>query len=160
EPGNPDNTASTELFGLEPGTTYHFRVLATNLAGTTIGPDQAFTTQSAPVVEGESASAVSEASATVSGSINPGLSGTGFHVDYGPPSSYGLNTHESGPFGSDRSAHAVSALLSGLAAGATYHFRVVATNAIGTTYGTDQSFTTQAPLLAPAPAPAQPQTCK
>ena len=31
---------------------------------------------------------------------------------------------------------------SGLAAGATYHYRVVATNELGTTYGSDQTFTT------------------
>ena len=32
--------------------------------------------------------------------------------------------------------------LSGLAPGTTYHFRVVATNGIGTTNGADQTFTT------------------
>jgi hypothetical protein len=35
---------SHALSGLSPGTTYHFRVVATNLNGTTNGPDHAFTT--------------------------------------------------------------------------------------------------------------------
>lgn len=158
EPGSLENTASAELFELEPGTTYHFRVLATNLAGTTVGPDQTFTTQSAPVVDGESASAVTESTATVSATINPGLSNTTFHVEYGPTSTYGLNTRESGQIGSDESPHVVSSQLSGLAPGRAYHFRIVATNAIGTTYGTDQSFTTSTPLQ--AQPPVQAQKCK
>ncbi len=158
EPGSIENTASAELFELEPGTTYHFRVLATNLAGTTVGPDQTFTTQSTPVVEGESASAVTEGTVTVGAAVNPGLSNTTFHVEYGPTSSYGLNTRESGQIGSDMSPHFVSSQLSGLAAGTTYHFRIVATNAIGTTYGTDESFKTQSPP--PAQVPVQPPKCK
>jgi hypothetical protein len=158
EPGSPENTASAELFELEPGTTYHFRILATNLAGTTVGPDQTFRTQSAPVVDAESASAVTAGTATVSAAINPGLSSTTFHVEYGPTAGYGLHTGESAPIGSNGSAQTVSSELSGLAAGATYHFRIVASNAIGTTYGTDETFTTQSP--AQVVAPVQPLQCK
>jgi hypothetical protein len=33
--------------------------------------------------------------------------------------------------------------VSGLAAGTTYHFRIVATNASGTAYGSDRTFTTR-----------------
>jgi hypothetical protein len=32
------------LEGLQPGTTYHYRVVATNVDGTTYGEDQTFTT--------------------------------------------------------------------------------------------------------------------
>jgi hypothetical protein len=32
------------LTGLKPGTAYHYRVVATNSAGTTLGPDRRFTT--------------------------------------------------------------------------------------------------------------------
>ncbi len=52
--------------------------------------------------------------------------------------------------GSDATSHTVSASLAGLVPGALYHVRVVATNSAGTTFGTDQTFTTPA---APAPAP-------
>jgi hypothetical protein len=41
---NPVTVART-IGGLEPGTTYHFRVVATNAGGTTNGPDQTFTTK-------------------------------------------------------------------------------------------------------------------
>jgi len=37
-----------KLAGLQPGTTYHVRLVATNSAGTTYGPDQVFTTYPTP----------------------------------------------------------------------------------------------------------------
>src|SRR5690606_27949801 len=44
ELGSPDNpqTVSTSLSGLQPGLTYHFRVVATNSEGTTHGEDSTF----------------------------------------------------------------------------------------------------------------------
>ncbi len=39
-----DHHAAAPVFELAPGTTYHFRVVATNFAGTTKGPDETFTT--------------------------------------------------------------------------------------------------------------------
>jgi hypothetical protein len=44
--------------------------------------------------------------------------------------------------GSDGAFHALSQTLTGLAAGSTVHFRVVATNSGGSTFGTDRMFTT------------------
>jgi hypothetical protein len=43
-PGHEDVGVSQEIAGLQPGTTYHYRVLATNSEGTTEGPDKTFTT--------------------------------------------------------------------------------------------------------------------
>lgn len=37
-----------ELSGLQPSTTYHFRIVATNVAGTVYGADESFTTASQP----------------------------------------------------------------------------------------------------------------
>ena len=47
-----------------------------------------------------------------------------------------------------------SAAISGLTPQTTYHFRIVATNAIGTTAGPDQTFTTAAstPVVTPPPS--------
>ena len=50
----PDRTSSAreqpaaDLTGLTPGTTYHYRVVATNPYGRTVGPDDTFTTLPAP----------------------------------------------------------------------------------------------------------------
>lgn len=42
--GSEPVTAMRTLSGLEPGTTYHYRLVAENDAGTTVGPDRTFTT--------------------------------------------------------------------------------------------------------------------
>jgi hypothetical protein len=42
--GNSSQAVSVSLSGLAPATTYHYRVVATNSKGTTVGVDQTFTT--------------------------------------------------------------------------------------------------------------------
>jgi hypothetical protein len=37
----------------------------------------------------------------------------------------------------------IAANIGGLAGNTTYHFRIVATNSVGTRYGSDRTFTTQ-----------------
>jgi hypothetical protein len=55
------HTVSAALTGLVPGALYHARLVATNAAGTTLGPDQTFTTAQAaappPPVLGKSENA-------------------------------------------------------------------------------------------------------
>jgi hypothetical protein len=46
--GNADLQAAVQLTGLQPSTTYHYRVAASNSAGTVDGPDQTFTTFAPP----------------------------------------------------------------------------------------------------------------
>lgn len=47
--GTADAALSFDLTGLQPGTTYHYRVVATNGAGTVQGEDRTFTTAATPV---------------------------------------------------------------------------------------------------------------
>ena len=47
--GTANVAVSRALSGLTPGTTYHYRVVATNGAGTSRGADGIFTTSAAPV---------------------------------------------------------------------------------------------------------------
>ncbi|HEY7934875.1 MAG TPA: hypothetical protein VID48_13735 [Solirubrobacteraceae bacterium] len=59
---------------LAPSTTYHYRIVATNSAGTTEGPDQTFTTPpagSAPSIDSESVSKVTESDATLQAQVDP-----------------------------------------------------------------------------------------
>jgi hypothetical protein len=44
-----DHPVSQGITGLAPGTTYHFRAVASNFGGTTLGEDQVFTTPALPV---------------------------------------------------------------------------------------------------------------
>jgi DNA-binding beta-propeller fold protein YncE len=141
--------ASAELSGLQPGTTYHFRLVATNGQGSNVGTDQTFTTPAAAATVGGQpafASAITPAGATLNGTVNPNGADTTYHFEYGTTSGYGTST-PAGDAGGITGETPVSAPITGLQPGTTYHFRVVASNGIGTAAeGADQTFTT-----APAP---------
>ena len=97
----------------------------------------------APVVATGSASVITTSGATLGATVNPSGQATTYHFDYGQTASYGSST-TSANAGSGSSAQSVSAVLSGLTPSTTYHFRIVATNATGTSNGSDGSFTTAA----------------
>lgn len=157
---NADHTASAEVSGLTPGTTYHFRAVATNFSGTTVGPDQILTTTDVPRVERTSSSNVTQTTVMLSAEVNPALSPTTYRFEYGSGTSYGSRTPESASVGSDDVGHLASAAISGLTPGTTYHFRAVATNAVGTTQGLDQTFTTIAKPMKEHPLEEPPIKCK
>ncbi|MGB2874394.1 MAG: CSLREA domain-containing protein [Gaiellaceae bacterium] len=94
-----------------------------------------------PVVATGAASAISFTGAVLTGTVDPSLRETTATFDYGTTTAYG-STLPLGIVGSGSGAVQVTAALSGLRQGVTYHFRLVAANAEGTTVGADQSFTT------------------
>ena len=77
--------------------------------------------------------------ATLNGVVNPRGSATAYHFEYGTSPAYGSSTPDAA-VGAGTTGQAVSVPLSGLAGNTTYHFRVVATNAAGTTPGADREF--------------------
>ena len=135
------HSVSQTVHNLIPGSLYHARVTAINFTGTQYGPDIVFFTPDAPRIDVSAASGVTESAAHLHASVNPNAGGTTVYFQYGTTGAYGLSTSNT-PIGSDTSSHGVDADLSGLAAGSTYHFRAVATNEHGTTYGPDETFTT------------------
>ncbi len=153
DPEGPDQTATSELDELSAGTTYHYRVRLTNFAGSSVGPDQSFTTPSLPTIASTSASAIGQTTATLEAGINPNLSPTAYHFEYGTSDLYGSSTPEGAALGADGAVHAVSAALGRLAPGTTYHYRVVANNGVGGAFGFDQTFTTLSPPPAVTPKP-------
>jgi hypothetical protein len=96
---------------------------------------------------------VTGTSATIRANVDAGGDTTAFHVDYGTTSDYGA-TVDGGAAGAKTVPVDVSAPLTGLAAGTTYHYRIVATSASGTATSDDQTFTTGAPQPAAVPTPA------
>jgi subtilisin family serine protease len=111
------------------------------------------TLQSAPRALSEPATTVGQSAATVHGRVDPAGEETAYFFEYGAGDAYGTRT-AAGTVAADAAEQQVSAALAGLEPGRTYHFRVVATNAGGTTYGADRTFTTAAAPAAPRDEPA------
>jgi hypothetical protein len=135
---------------LRTGVTYHYRLVATNASGTTVGRDRTFSTALQPVVRTDAARDTTATTATLAGSVDPRTRATTWWFEYGTTTSYGSQT-ASRSAGSGGTVRAVSAGLSGLKPGTTYHYRLVARNDAGTTRGADASLTTVGvTLTAPA----------
>jgi FG-GAP repeat len=100
---------------------------------------------SAPAVVTGIASVVGPTSATLNGTVNPdGAAVTSCTFRYGTTTSYGASVPCSALPGSGRGPVAVAASLSDLAAGTSYHYRIVAENARGSGEGADETFATAA----------------
>jgi phosphodiesterase/alkaline phosphatase D-like protein len=152
--GTADVGAATDLTGLSPGTTYYYRVSATSTWGTTDGAVGSFNTPSvAPTAVADVPSPVDATSARFTGTVNPGGALTSAKFQWGDTASYGSESAGQALTGSaDASLTPVTA--TGLNPGTQYHYRIVATNANGTTTTSDATFTT--PTRAPVTAVVAP----
>lgn len=150
--GSGATGVSEPVTGLTTGRTYHFRLVATNDAGTSRGSDRTFVPSAAPAVTTKAASSVADTTAKLNGSVDPNGQAATFYFEYGTSTSYGTKTSAASA-GAGTSAKSVSAAVAGLIGGATYHFRLVATNATGTTTGADLAFTTSGKPVSHTGAP-------
>ena len=154
--GTTPVAVSAVLSGLSVNTTYHFRVVATNADATSSGSDVTFATlPNPPALETLAANLVSQRTARLNASVNPnGGTVTDCHFEYGTSTSYGTSVPCATLPGSGTSAVAVSASLTALSVNTTYHYRVVATNAGGTSDGADRTLKTlpNAPAAVTLPA--------
>ena len=139
--GTANVDVSAALTGLAPGTTYHYRVVATNTTGTSRGTDGIFTTAAAPAAVTGPATSVTPTSATLNGTVDPNGRPTTYFFEFGTSTSYGSKTPEKAA-GSGTNSTGVSAAVSGLLRGKRYHFRLVATSDAGVSRGADQTFST------------------
>ena len=99
---------------------------------------------SAPVASTGAAQSVTATSATLTGRVNPEGQATTYQFQYGLTTSYS-NVTPSTSAGSGTKNTAVTAAIGSLTPNTTYHYRIVATNATGTTLGADRSFKTAKP---------------
>lgn len=89
------------------------------------------------------ASSVSLRSETLHGSaFNPDLTAGSAHFQYGQTTAYGSRTSAQ-PIAATTRNVGVSAQISGLKPHTTYHFRLVVTNTVGTSFGADRTFVTK-----------------
>ena len=141
--GAGDLAVAANLTGLGQGSPYHFRAVANNSNGTTLGPDQTFTTlPHAPTATSSVATNVTQSSATLNGTVNPGALATTYHFEYGTSTSYGASTATLSAGSGSLDVPVTADLLAVLQPNTTYHFRVVAMNNSGTASSADGTFTT------------------
>jgi hypothetical protein len=140
-----DDSVSQDITGLTAGTTYHYALVASGAGGTVTGPDQTFTTPSipAPAVSTGAASVITVGAATLSGAIDAQQWSTVYHFEYGTTTSYGSDWPTVDvSLGGLSNSQPVSVYVENLQPATTYHYRLVATNGGGTTYGPDMALTT------------------
>jgi len=96
-----------------------------------------------PLVSNVRVVSLTATTATIGFTINPNGADTTYVVDYGPTTAYGKET-ERVDIGSTPEEQNLTRTITGLEAGHTYHFQVVATNALATAgeRSADEPFTT------------------
>jgi hypothetical protein len=129
--------------GLNPGTLYHVRAYATNTSGTVYGADVTFITYQAPTVTTQAVTAITATTAIGNGTIT--------RLGVPNPTEYGIvwSTSADPTTANNRAASndlntttgVFTASMTALTPGTLYHVRAYATNATGTVYGADVTFT-------------------
>ena len=139
--GNSSYSISAVVTNLQAGTTYHYRVVATNPFGSTVGVDIPFTTLGGnPVVKSDAATEVTPGTAQLNGIVDARHLSTTVTFEYGTDTDYGMRVPAAQSPLTGNAPGRVNANVTGLNAGTTYHYRVVAANEKGTAYGADALF--------------------
>jgi PKD repeat protein len=149
---------SQPVEGLNGQTPYHYRIRATNSLGTFYGVDRTFGTTPPNATTGL-ASEIRATRATVHGSVDPQGLKTSYYFEYGISTDYDHKAPaRAGTLSAGIGGVGVSAELISLTGSTSYHYRVVAKNAAGTTYGADQLFVTEPPQWIVADMPQPPNS--
>ncbi|MBI2472166.1 MAG: carboxypeptidase regulatory-like domain-containing protein [Planctomycetes bacterium] len=134
---------SWTVSGLSAETTYYYRFLAEDYAGITYGSEVSFTTTFVPlpVVTTGAVTNITTNSVKLNGIVNTSGWTTTVWFEYGTSHNSYTNTSSTQSV-SETTDTTVSIEISGLSAGTTYYYRLVAQNSAGTAYGSEMSFTT------------------
>lgn len=134
------------LTGLQTGSTYYYRLKATNNYGTNFGSTLSFTLKGAPTVTSSAPSSgnITTTTAKLSGVVNANADATtSISFRWGTSSSSLGNTLATTPTQSTGNGNtSIEANLTGLSPNTQYFFKLTATNSINTTDSTVYNFTT------------------
>ena len=100
--------------------------------------------QNAPALTTRPASEVTAVHATLAGTVTAEFRATTCQFEYGPGEEYGHTAPCPRSLAAEEYGLPVTASVSGLEPGTTYHYRLSATNEYGTSYGSAGEFTTRA----------------
>jgi triacylglycerol lipase len=147
---SPVSVQTYSGLGLQPSTSYHFRLAAWNSGGETTGGSGSFTTTGGteeaclkPTVTTEIPAGVTAGSAVLGGIVDPhGCSAT-YWFEWGPSSQPNSYLHKTATHSAGTARAFQAEDLKGLLPGTGYHFRLSANNSAGTTPGADKTFTTK-----------------
>jgi hypothetical protein len=147
-------TLYSEVEALTPATTYHYRVVAKNLTGTTGSAEGTFATPaipptvtppagSAPQAVAATPTDIGTSTATLNGQVSPNDAPTSYRIVLalgGPTAASAIVAL--GEAGSGSDAVPVSLTVESLQPGTEYTYWLIATNASGSSTSSAQSFTT------------------
>jgi hypothetical protein len=151
--GTTSGNWTSNLTGLTAGTPYYARAYATNGIGTSYGNQVTFTTTTTPTVSTTSPTSTTSTTSNPGGNIsaNGGATVTASGVVYSTsstPTPSGPTAGLGGGFivTTDGNTSTWTSSLTGLLGSTTYYAYAYATNSVGTSYGSQVSFTTSAPV--------------
>lgn len=137
------------ITGLQPNTTYYWRVLASNIYGANnVSSVLSFTTLSnaaIPAISGISA-APNSTTAAISYSLNANTSATTSIVKYGL-SNASLSSQVAGFSATGTATTPATVSISGLTPSTVYYYQIEATNSLGTSVSAIGTFTTNAAII-------------
>ncbi len=149
--GSVNVPESCSLSSLSPGTTYYFKMVATNGPDTVTTSEDSFTTYAPPTLSVQELSNLATTSAKVNLTVNPNGFDTSYVVEVAttPGGESGGTDFPVSPADAGQGSSPVSeqVSLSSLSAHTTYYYEVVASNGADNVTSDEYSFTT-----APAPA--------
>lgn len=140
------HTVTATVTGLDPTVVYHFRLVAANADATKNGA--AALIPGVPLVETTGSPTRTATTARLDSRLDPRGAATSYYFEYGDQGPCDSNTCTSTPMqvaGSGETYELVSQQITGLKAGTTYHYRLVAENGVpnGNAYGQDATITTR-----------------
>jgi sugar lactone lactonase YvrE len=156
--GEGTEAVEAQLSGLSGGTTYHFRIFGSNAEGTNAGEDKTLHTHG-PFISSQSVTDITETSARLEGAVNPMSTATEYSFEYVSQPQFEAGGYSEATvvpaggeaIGAGAEDIAVGQDVAGLSPGTTYHFRLTATSADGSSTGSDTTFKTY--ISAPAGLP-------
>lgn len=124
---------------LQPGRTYHYRLVAENALGTTYAQDRTFTAPARPLISSLNPTNILGTSVDLSAQVNDYNLPAEYFFEYGASPAYGSSTPTES-LSAAPTPQGVTVHVEGLDPATTYHFRLVARNELGTSRSSDSQF--------------------